>query len=216
MQSGAAGAVNKHQQRTEATRRKLLKAARRVFARDGLEAARIEDIAQEAGHTRGAFYANFENKEDLFFALLEQQAAEHVAKMQELTERCAGNEERMAALRKYYVGLLSDRQWSLLMLEFKLFALRHGQLRPKLLKTHRRIRSSITTAKLQKLMPGGVVSSAGSMESVRRALEATLHGLVLEHAYDPAAISEEEVIGFLRRIFDALVRPENDSSAGDH
>ncbi len=66
--------VNKHQQKSEATRRKLLEAALRIFVRDGFEAARLEDIAKESGHTRGAFYANFDTKEDLFLALLEQQA----------------------------------------------------------------------------------------------------------------------------------------------
>ena len=54
---------NKHQRRTEETRRKLLAAGLRVFARDGFEASRLEDIAAEAGHTRGAFYANFATKE---------------------------------------------------------------------------------------------------------------------------------------------------------
>ena len=47
-------------------------AAEQTFARDGYEAARLEDIAARAGYTRGAFYANFESKEDIFFALLEQ------------------------------------------------------------------------------------------------------------------------------------------------
>ena len=47
-------------------------AARRVFARDGFEVARLQDIAQEAGKTRGALYSHFADKEDLFFALIEE------------------------------------------------------------------------------------------------------------------------------------------------
>src|SRR5260370_22181112 len=58
-------------ERTEATRRKLLAAAQRIFARDGFEAARLEDIAAGAGYTRGAFYANFGGKDEIFFAPLE-------------------------------------------------------------------------------------------------------------------------------------------------
>jgi AcrR family transcriptional regulator len=209
MGAASAGVTNKHQQRTEVTRRKLLKAARRVFARDGFEAARIEDIAQDAGHSRGAFYANFDSKEDLFFALLEQQASEHIGKMQRLIDGCSTPEERLTALREYYVGLLSDRQWSMLMLEFKLFALRHAQLRPKLLKTHRRIRASVTATKIEQLLPPDAAAHAPTThEPVRRALEAALHGLVLEHAYDPSAISEEQVITFLRQIFDVLVQSQ--------
>ena len=49
--------------------------------RDGFEAARIEDIAAASGHTRGAFYANFETKEDLFLALLEQQSVKPVTEL---------------------------------------------------------------------------------------------------------------------------------------
>jgi AcrR family transcriptional regulator len=207
MGSASAGVTNKHQQRTEATRRKLVKSARRVFARDGFEAARIEDIATDAGHSRGAFYANFESKEDLFFALLEQQAGEHISKMQRLLDGCSTQEQRLRAIREYYVGLLSDKQWSMLMLEFKLFALRHGQLRPKLLRTHRRIRASLTATKIQQLLPSEAAEMLKTEEPVRRALEATLHGLVLEHAYDPSAISEQQVITFLRQIFDVLVQP---------
>lgn len=206
MGSASAGIANKHQQRTETTRRKLLKSARRIFARDGFEAARIEDIAKDAGHSRGAFYANFNTKEDLFFALLEQQAGEHIGKVKELLDRCSNDRQRVAALREYYVGRLSDRHWSVLMLEFKLFALRHTQLRPKLLRTHRYIRASLNAKKIQQLLPQ-TNDALSTPESVRRALEATLHGLVLEHAYDPSSISEEELITFLRRIFDVLVLP---------
>lgn len=59
--------TSKQQARTDATRKRLLAAAERLFARDGFEAARLEDIAAQAGYSRGAFYANFEDKEDIFF-----------------------------------------------------------------------------------------------------------------------------------------------------
>ena len=67
----AAAVPSRQAARTAATRRKLLLAAEQTFARDGYEAARLEDIAARAGYTRGAFYANFDSKEDIFFALLE-------------------------------------------------------------------------------------------------------------------------------------------------
>src|ERR1700689_621967 len=93
----------KHQQRTEATRRALLHAARRIFARDGFEAARIEDIAGATGHTRGAFYAHFNSKEDLFFALFEQEAGERLRDLRSAMERCTGSDSRLRELRKFYV-----------------------------------------------------------------------------------------------------------------
>jgi AcrR family transcriptional regulator len=47
------------------TRTRLIAAARRHFLRDGVGAAVAEEIADEAGFSRGALYANFESKEDL-------------------------------------------------------------------------------------------------------------------------------------------------------
>ena len=67
--------VRTKQERSLNTRAELLEAARKVFARDGFERARLEDIAEEAGKTRGAFYAHFEDKEDVFFAIFEQDVA---------------------------------------------------------------------------------------------------------------------------------------------
>src|ERR1700748_1832492 len=110
-----AALVNKHQQRTEATRRKLLASARRIFARTGFEAARIEDIAADAGHTRGAFYANFASQEAGFLALFEEQAYEHTARLKKKLEACESEAEKRAALRKYYLERAADRQWSMLM-----------------------------------------------------------------------------------------------------
>src|SRR6202007_3074855 len=60
------------QERALVTRGQLIAAARTIFARDGFESARIEDIAALAGKTRGAFYDNFRDKEDVFFAIFEE------------------------------------------------------------------------------------------------------------------------------------------------
>src|SRR5579872_2762536 len=90
---------NKHQQRTEATRQALLDSARRIFARDGFEACRLEDIAAATGHTRGAFYAHFRTKEDLFFALLEREAEARVEQIRTALACCGTAAERRAALR---------------------------------------------------------------------------------------------------------------------
>ena len=199
----------KHQQRTEATRRALLDAARRIFARDGFEATRIEDIAGATGHTRGAFYAHFSSKEDLFFALFEQEAGDRLRGLRAVMERCPNTAGRLRALRKFYVGRVSDRQWVMLALEFKLFALRHPRLRARLARTHRRIRASLKLEVISKLIPGLMNTSRESQEVRRVALEAVLNGLVLEHAYDPETISQAQATTVLGRMFDFLMANGN-------
>jgi AcrR family transcriptional regulator len=125
--SARTSAGSRQEARTEATRRKLLQAAERLFAHDGFEAARLEDIAAEAGYTRGAFYANFESKEDIFFALLEHWVAQRIGEVNALLRQHPGAAEQLRALREYYVQNAKDRLLALLAMEFKLFTLRHPE-----------------------------------------------------------------------------------------
>jgi AcrR family transcriptional regulator len=61
-------------ERQARTREDLLDAAARVFRARGFQGASIEAITAEAGYTRGAFYSNFESKEQLFVELLQERA----------------------------------------------------------------------------------------------------------------------------------------------
>ncbi|HEY4027375.1 MAG TPA: TetR/AcrR family transcriptional regulator [Candidatus Dormibacteraeota bacterium] len=58
------------EERKARTRVELIAAAARVFARKGFHAATVDDVALEAGFTKGAFYSNFESKEDVFVELV--------------------------------------------------------------------------------------------------------------------------------------------------
>ena len=200
-----AAAPNKHQQRTEHTRRKLLDAGLRVFARDGFEAARIEDIAAASGHTRGAFYANFETKEDLFLVLLEEQAVKRVGELSAVLERSKTGQGALKALRAAYLERANDPRWAMLTLEFKLFALRHGK-HAKLAAAHRRIRASMNFDAITKFLPPRLCD-AKTGEACKVMLEVALSGLVVEHAYDPKRISRRQVAILLGQIFDMVVSP---------
>jgi AcrR family transcriptional regulator len=58
------------------TRQALLGAARELFAVDGFQATRTEEIVRRAGLTRGALYHHFRDKEDLFRAVYDEVAGE--------------------------------------------------------------------------------------------------------------------------------------------
>jgi AcrR family transcriptional regulator len=57
--------------RREATRRRLIDAAVREFAARGIDATSVEQISEAAGFTRGAFYSNFSDKDELILAIVE-------------------------------------------------------------------------------------------------------------------------------------------------
>ena len=69
-------------ERSEATRGALLAAARRLFTEKGYAGTGRDEIAAEAGVTRGALYHHFASKESVFRAVVEQLE-------QEVTERVA-------------------------------------------------------------------------------------------------------------------------------
>lgn len=54
------------------TRTALIDAADAIFARDGYNAATLDDIAAAAGYTKGAIYSNFANKAGLYLAVLDR------------------------------------------------------------------------------------------------------------------------------------------------
>jgi AcrR family transcriptional regulator len=65
-------------ERKAQTRADLLSAARTVFLRRGFHGASLEEIAQEAGYTKGAVYSNFEDKAALFLAVLDDHYGQRV------------------------------------------------------------------------------------------------------------------------------------------
>ncbi|MCU0505747.1 MAG: TetR/AcrR family transcriptional regulator [Chloroflexi bacterium] len=65
--------------RRDATRERVLDAAREVFAERGVFGATVEEICDRAGFTRGAFYSNFADKDDVLEALIEREHARLVA-----------------------------------------------------------------------------------------------------------------------------------------
>src|ERR1700679_3861070 len=60
------------------TRSCLMRSAAKLFAQRGFRDASIDDVAEDAGFTKGAFYANFASKEELFLAMLDEHFARRV------------------------------------------------------------------------------------------------------------------------------------------
>lgn len=117
--------------RREATRQKLLDAAALVFAEVGLDAASVEAICERAGFTRGAFYSNFETKDELMLALTERVAGE---KIDEVAERVAvlqarGEDLEPGALVRQLLDVAFDKKQGILLTsEIRTRAMRDARL----------------------------------------------------------------------------------------
>ncbi|MEU1971165.1 helix-turn-helix domain-containing protein [Microbacterium sp. NPDC019599] len=121
--------------RRDVTRQRLRDAAAEVFAEVGLDGASVEAICERAGFTRGAFYSNFETKEELFLELAGIVARERVAAVQariaELEQQGVFTEAHVDALSIIQSALDvadEDRLGILLMSEIRIHALRNPKL----------------------------------------------------------------------------------------
>jgi AcrR family transcriptional regulator len=190
-------AILHRQNRAMLTRRQLLRSARAIFARDGFEHARIEEIASKAGKTRGAFYDNFNDKEDIFFAIFEENINRDLAELSPLITGLTSFERRIEAMGKFLGELSKDRERILLSLEFKLYSVRHPRKRKRLAALHNamRLRGSIPELKL--LLPERLGKNSRAQFCDSLAICGLLEGLALNHFFNPETFDEGELAHYL-------------------
>jgi AcrR family transcriptional regulator len=90
------------------TRQLLLESARTVFEAKGFNAATVEEIAEGAGFTRGAFYANFADKAE---ALWELTADEQRSSFDEMAEAVVDRpgDEQLDVVQEWFGGAMDRR-----------------------------------------------------------------------------------------------------------
>src|SRR6266511_4083373 len=94
------------------TRSCLMKSAAKVFTRRGLQQASIDEVAEEAGFTKGAFYANFASKEELFLAMLDERFAQRLEEIERVLTSDASTEEMARrAGDDFSAYLRADPEW---------------------------------------------------------------------------------------------------------
>ncbi|HET8538181.1 MAG TPA: TetR family transcriptional regulator [Solirubrobacteraceae bacterium] len=126
------------------TRTRLMEAAGKVFACRGLERATVDEVAGEAGYTKGAFYANFESKEALFLAMLDERFAERLEEIDRVLDSGATvTEQARMAGQEFNDHLAGNPEWSRLFFEFAVQALRDERFRAELVARQRALRERI-------------------------------------------------------------------------
>jgi AcrR family transcriptional regulator len=187
----------KPQERTAITRDLLLGAAERVFAHRGYEKAQLEEIAQASGFSKGALYAHFKSKEELFLALAKTKAAGYQTKLRLALDSAPTREAKIAAFRSFYVNLSKEKEWALIILEAKLFVTRHPEVKERLRRAEEELEDSVEEA-LAELF-GSPARAAG------KALGGIFSALVLEADLEPDVLTERKLRAMLRTSFDALL-----------
>jgi len=175
------------------TRSQLLQAAGRVFADHGMHRASVEQVAAEAGYTKGAFYANFASKEAIFLALLEESFAERIAAIDvELTRPGSLQDHARAGAADFITEIGRDPEWGRLFLEFVAHAARDDAFRVEM---HARWEQMI--ARMAELIESYArdqeLPIGDRAEPLARMISAMAHGAAMHQMLNPAA--SEELFG---------------------
>ena len=117
------------QEKRAQTRAALLDAAERLWAKHGIRGASLDEIAAQAGMTKGAVYSNFTGKTDLILALLDRYTHLELGRRTSSTLRDTGRApaDRCADAGRHYARRLSaeeTRMKALLLMELWLFGMR--------------------------------------------------------------------------------------------
>lgn len=200
---------NKHAQKTRETRERLLRAAEEVFVRDGYAGAELGRIATLAGRTKGAIYAQFKSKEEIFLALIEERAAVHRKQMAELISEQTTLDSNLQAMRGFAQRVAADPTWALLFLEFKLYSLRHPELRERMRQYFQERILDSEEEKYARLLG----SPQDGPQTLRRvvavqSLTTLASALACESAFQPGLFDEDARNNVVDRVFDALLLPE--------
>lgn len=169
----------------EHTRTVLLDAAEKVFASRGY-AGSLEDIADAAGYTRGAIYAQFGGKDELFLSVIErhrQRFLDGFADVMESFDRFADVDIDGFAERWRMLSGADAQQAAALNYEFTLFLLRNPAARERVADQR-----ADTVRSLADYITEGVARLGGSMlipaESLARVILATNDGVTLASHLD--------------------------------
>jgi AcrR family transcriptional regulator len=188
----------------EQTRRRLLEAATRVFRRRGYRGASVEAIAAEAGYTVGALYSNFEGKDDLLLALLEEEIG---AITKRVVAAAAEADDAIEKLRRgaleWMAVLDEEREFYVLLIEFWTLWVRDPELRREHAERFAALRRALGQLVEEQTRQLGL-SLRLSPEEVGAAVVALADGLALQRLADPEAFSDDLLATLLATLIPAL------------
>ncbi|KAA0016310.1 TetR/AcrR family transcriptional regulator [Antrihabitans cavernicola] len=188
--SGAAPLTRKR----AATRERLLDAALDVFAEEGLGRATVEQICERAGFTRGAFYSNFDNLDELALTMWRRSSERMTAGLRAgLTHlQLDGTSQLDDSIRRLVDAIPLNEKWYRISAEFTAHALRTPPLEQAVLEQERAV--------LDAIMPLFEATAAQSglritdSNAFGRALVAVHDGTLLQCLLEP----DSEVLRQLR------------------
>jgi len=195
------------QESHERTRKRLLEAAETLFIRKGFDDTSVDEISERAGYSRGAFYSNFEDKDQVFLAVIDRRWPSVPKALDDIFQQISEPVLRISAVRDWYSNQWREKDLIALQMDFSRQALKDRSARKRLAELRREELEAVTASLLRYF---GVVNTVAPERPEILALVllaaarglATLAmdgGLEREHLYTEAAAL----------VFDRITTPKN-------
>ena len=195
------------------TRASLLHAAEDVFGRRGFQAASVDEVAEAAGFTKGAVYAHFESKEDLFLAMLDERFADRIEQIRAvLADEHEPAEQAREAGEDFMAHIDSDPRWASIFFEFWAHAVRNPEVAGKLVVRYGALRSAVAAAIGKRAAEVGLEPPV-PLDEIAAMTFAMANGAALEHMLEPERIPAEMYGRMLEIFFRGLVAMAEDAAA---
>lgn len=205
--------------RRRKTRDRLIDAAYEVFAETGIHAASVEMITERADFTRGAFYSNFESKEELFFALAERENRLRFERLQEGVDSILPGVDVAAAVTEGTLGQIvmqflelqgDDRRWCLVQSEFRLLAMRDSAVAASYLEFQRDFQAQLAARLDDAVRSVGlqfIIDPVDVTRIIVNVYEAAMQDSILEDGSAQNLANSPIVLGTLPPLIQSLTRP---------
>lgn len=199
------------------TTQHLLDAARKLIARRGLSNTSLDDIAAEAGYTRGAFYSNFSDKGDLFIELLRRDHEARNAHLRALRDDSVPLEDIQRRIREIYSQLYRTDESFMNWTEARMLAARDPKFRAKLDAMLVERRSEVA-ASIEYVYQRLGLEPQLAATAVAMGLDSLFEGVKLNMLSNPGHMTSEDAEAVLMLFVDSLLHlartcrgPENRS-----
>lgn len=163
------------------TRTKILESTRTVFARYGYNGATVDQVAAEAGMTKGAVYWHYASKQDLYVALLEFNIAAQRRLIPQQAQAVLEADDPVRALSSWLRGqcmaCLENPDAALLFLEF-LVSSREPNVRTKLAGLFDELHQQVALM-LAELQRSGRLSGQADAQAISVYIQSVMHGLLV-------------------------------------
>ncbi|MEU9358528.1 TetR/AcrR family transcriptional regulator [Streptomyces sp. NPDC048301] len=185
------------------TRAALSESAWSLFREKGFHATTISDIVERAGLTRGAFYSNYRDKEELFLALYDEHTDRLLAGLEASAAEAATGGDPIAQLGERIAGRTAEeRRWFLVSMEFTLHAARNPAVAEQLAAHEDRLAQGLTRVLASALAAAGAEPSLPA-DQLARLLIALFEGVTAHQVVHGDSRLTESFTPLLLRTFTA-------------